>query len=94
MTIFGHPATVAVAIYSLGHPVPRASIGFGSHFSRIVDRQPQNRVLMSCLILSKIGGGGPFVEWGKCLKQFRENCERIVPVFYGFCIISNSGHSC
>jgi hypothetical protein len=89
--------------YSLGHRVPQTSIGFGLHFSRIgnsgsaiVDLHSSSIAtkynINEMLVLFKMAG--TFVEWAKCFKQFRENFERIVPVFYGFCIVSNSGHSC
>jgi hypothetical protein len=31
---------------------------------------------------------------GKMFQTISLNFQRIVPVFYGFCIVSNSGHSC
>jgi hypothetical protein len=74
-------------------PVPQMSIGFGSVLGSPISnrRLPQNRILMSCLILFKMAG--PVVEWAKCFKQLLENFEPIVPVFYAFCIVYNSGHS-
>ena len=44
---------------------------------------------MSCLILFKMAG--PFVEWAKCFKQFRENLEHILAtLFNAFFLVHDS----